>query len=573
MNIREIDMRSYSEQRIDQLIDECTKTALQQIIGPFGLSAAMFNDRDGGAVDTIHNAKQGIMTDELKSDYENRGEYDAQKSHKVHSSKAYIERNRELGRQKENGEGINAYSNKRISRNAKTDLDHVMAAKEVHDDRARVLAEIDTADLANLEENLQLTLQHTNRSKKQMPVDEYIEKLEREKPQRQSRIKELEGKKELTDKERKQLKNLKEEEDFDPEIARKLDRQARKAIEKAESKAYYKFIKKDKNGKIHLSKFAKNQLTAGGKEAARNAIRAALGELLVVLVNQTFLEVKAFIKERKQATENVFVEIQNRLKRVVARVLAKLKQWKENLKNMAEGFISGFCSSLVTTLINVFATTAKRFVRAIREGIFSLIKAFKILFFRPAEMTEEEAMKTVIKLLSGVAVTTLGIAAETAINTFIQSVPLVGQFASTITPAVMGILTGIAVALISYYVDMAFHFAKMREETFKELLNAGKLQGVYAELLTRTGEKLVSMGAAYERMIETNAEIMYSLDEVEVSGARILRVYSSVNSTGAEVSRSNEILQKVLLDTSSVRRAVAGEMSDILTWAASRKKV
>ncbi len=565
-------MGLYSEQRVDQLIDECTKTALQQIIGPFGLSVAMFDDRDGGAVDTTHNAREGFMSDELKADYEKRGEYDAQKSREVHSAKAYIERNRELGRQKENGEGINAYSNKRISRNAKTDLDHVMAAKEVHDDRARVLAEIDTADLANLEENLQLTLQHTNRSMKQMPIDEYIEKLEREKPQRQARIKELEGKKDLTDKERKQLENLKEEEDFDPEIARKLDKQARKAIEKAEDKAYYKFIKKDKNGKIHLSKFAKNQLKAGGKEAARNAIRAALGELLVVLVNQTFLEVKAFIKERKQATGNVFVEIQNRLKRVVAKVLAKLKQWEENVKNMAEGFISGFCSSLVTTLINVFAMTAKRFVRAIREGIFSIIKAFNILFFRPMEMTEEEAMKTVIKLLSGVAVTTLGIAAENAINTFIQSVPLVGQFASIITPAVMGMLTGVAIALISYYVDMVFHFAKMREETFKELLNAGKLQGVYAELLTKTGEGFVSMGEAYERMIETNAEVLYSLDEVEVSGARILRAYSSVNMTGLEVSRGNEILQRVMSATSSVRIGLADEMVATRAWAASRKK-
>ena len=570
MNIREIDMRSYSEQRIDQLIDECTKTALQQIIGPFGLSAAMFNDRDGGAVDTIHNAKQGIMTDELKADYENRGEYDSDAAHD--GSSAYSKRKKELNDQKNEGTLKNAYSNTVFDADDVTALDHVMAAKEIHDDRARVLAELDTADLANIEENLQMTGFSLNSAMGEKSMEKFIQYIEETKDERRTRIAELEGKETLTEKESNELNKLQQQEDFDPEIARKLDKQARKAIEKAESKAYYKFIKKDKNGKIHLSKFAKNQLTASGKEAARNAIRAALGELLVVLVNQTFLEVKAFIKERKQAAENIFVEIQNRLKRVVARVLAKLKQWKENLKNIAEGFISGFCSSLVTTLINVFATTAKRFVRAIREGIYSLIKAFKILFFRPAEMTEEEAMKTVIKLISGVAVTTLGIAAETAINTFIQSVPLVGQFASIITPAVMGILTGIAVALISYYVDMAFHFAKMREETFKELLNAGKLQGVYAELLTRTGEKLVSMGAAYERMIETNAAIMYSLDEVEVSGARILRVYSSVNTTGAEVSRSNEIMQKALLDTSSVRRAVAGEMSDILTWAASRKK-
>lgn len=569
MNIREIDMRSYSEQRIDQLIDECTKTALQQIIGPFGLSAAMFNDRDGGAVDTIHNAKQGIMTDELKSDYENRGEYDSNAAHD--GSCAYSKRKKELNDQKNEGTLKNAYSNTVFDADDATALDHVMAAKEIHDDRARVLAELDTADLANIEENLQMTGFSLNSAMGEKSMEKFIQYIEETKDERRTRIAELEGKETLTEKESNELNKLRQQEDFDPEIARKLDKQARKAIEKAESKAYYKFIKKDKNGKIHLSKFAKNQLTASGKEAARNAIRAALGELLVVLVNQTFLEVKAFIKDRKQATENIFVEIQNRLKRVVARVLAKLKQWKENLKNIAEGFISGFCSSLVTTLINVFATTAKRFVRAIREGIFSLIKAFKILFFRPAEMTEEEAMKTVIKLISGVAVTTLGIAAETAINTFIQSVPLVGQFASIITPAVMGILTGIAVALISYYVDMAFHFAKMREETFKELLNAGELQGVYTELLTRTGENLVSMGAAYERMIETNAAIMYSLDEVEVSGARILRVYSSVNTTGAEVSRSNEIMQKALLDTSSVRRAVAGEMSDILTWAASRK--
>ena len=566
-------MKSYSEQRIDQLIDECTKTALQQIIGPFGLSVAMFDDREGGAVDTIHNAKKGIMSDELKSDYENRGEYDAQKSHEVHSARAYKDRNRELTRQKEAGEGVNAYSNKKIERNAKTDLDHVMAAKEVHDDKARVLAELDTSDLANLDENLQLTLRHTNRSMKQMPIEEYIKKLEREKPERQARIRELENKTDLTDKERKQLENLKEEDDFDPEIARKLDKQARAAIKNAESKAYYKFLKRDKDGKVRLSKFAKNQLKAGGKEAAASAIRAALGELLVVLVNQTFHEVKAFVKERSQATENIFVEIQNRLKRVVAKVLAKLKQWKENLKTMAEGFISGFCSSLITTLINVFATTAKRFVRAIREGIFSIVKAFRLLFFRPADLTEEEAVKAVIKLISGVVVTTLGIAAETAVNTFIQSVPVIGQFASIVTPAVMGILTGIAVALVSYYVDMIFHFAKMREETFNELLDAGKLQGAYTKLLIKTGEQLVSMGDEYEKMIETNEEVMYSLNEIEVSGDRILNVYSAVNTTMLDIDRGNKVMKRALDDMPAVRRGLADEMAAIQAWATSRKRI
>ena len=547
-------MSAYSEQRVDKLIDECTKTALQQIIGPFGLSVAMFDDRTGGAVDTIHNAKEGIMTDELKADYENRGEYDTQK---VHSAEAYKRRNEELGRKKEAGEGVDAYSGKRLARNEKTDLDHVMAAKEVHDDPARVLAELDTADLANLEENLQLTTRHINRSMKQMTMEDYIKKLERQRPERQAKIKELESKKDLTPEDRKKLKNLKEEEDFDPELARKMDRQARKAIQRAENRYY------------RSPKFIKSQLTASGKEAATNAIRAALGELLVVLVNQTFIEVKAFIKERKMAAENIFVEIQNRLKRVVARVMEKLKMWKENLKNMAEGFISGFCSSLVTTLINVFATTAKRFVRAIRDGIFSLLKAFRLLFFRPADMTEDDAVKAAIKLLAGVAVTTLGIAAETVVNSFVQSIPLIGQFASILTPAVMGLLTGIAVALISYYVDMVFHFAKMKEDTFKNLLEAGRLQGIYSDALNKTGEAFLRMSEAYDRMLEANEEIMYGLNEVEVSGGRLLNFYSSVDTIRAEMAEGGHRLGRELHRCGQGRRMVGDEAEATLAWAKS----
>jgi murein L,D-transpeptidase YcbB/YkuD len=247
MNIREIDMSLYSEQRIDQLIDECTKTALQQIIGPFGLSAAMFNDRDGGAVDTIHNAKQGIMTDELKSDYENRGEYDSNAAHD--GSCAYSKRKKELNDQKNEGTLKNAYSNTVFDADDATALDHVMAAKEIHDDRAGVLAELDTADLANIEENLQMTGFSLNSAMGEKSMEKFIQYIEETKDERRTRIAELEGKETLTEKESNELNKLQQQEDFDPEIARKLDKQARKAIEKAESKAYYKFIKKDKNGK------------------------------------------------------------------------------------------------------------------------------------------------------------------------------------------------------------------------------------------------------------------------------------------------------------------------------------
>ncbi len=545
-------MATYSEERIGQLIDECTNTALQQIIGPFGLSAAMFADRDGGAVDTLHNARKGIMSKELEENYKNRGKYD---SVKVHQHKDYKERNAELTRQRKEGNGLDAYTGEEFERNARTDLDHVVSGQEIHDDAARVLAELETEDLANLDKNLQMTNYHTNRSKKTSSIEEYIAKLEVERPARQEEIRKLEGKENLSVEEQKRLDNLRRDEAFDPELARKADRQAREAIRQAERRYY------------RSAKFAKSQLMASGKEAATNAIRAALGELLVVLVNAVFHEVKEFIRDRKAATENVFVEIQNRLKRVVAKVLEKLSHVKENFQNLAEGFLSGFLSSLVTTLINVFATTAKRFVRAIREGFLSLVKAFRLLLFRPADMSAEDAMKTVIKLLAGVVTTTLGIAAETAVNTFVQGIPVIGQFAAIITPVLMGILTGIATALISYHVDMVFHFAKMREETFNELLQAGAMQKVYIQLLEKTGEGLVAMGTAYEQMLETCAEIMYGLNEIVVEGNRILQEYPLAFATRGQLAGSNEQLSQALDGMRRAKKTIANEIDQIREWA------
>jgi hypothetical protein len=43
------------EQRLQKLFDDCQKQVLSQIIGPFGLSTAMFEDKNGGNVTTLHN--------------------------------------------------------------------------------------------------------------------------------------------------------------------------------------------------------------------------------------------------------------------------------------------------------------------------------------------------------------------------------------------------------------------------------------------------------------------------------------------------------------------------------------
>lgn len=46
------------EERLQQLFADCRQQVIAQIIGPFGLSTAMFEDKNGGNVTTLHNFKR-----------------------------------------------------------------------------------------------------------------------------------------------------------------------------------------------------------------------------------------------------------------------------------------------------------------------------------------------------------------------------------------------------------------------------------------------------------------------------------------------------------------------------------
>ena len=76
------------------------------------------------------------------------------------------------------------------------------------------------------------------------------------------------------------------------------------------------------------------------------------------------------------------------------------------------------------------------------------------------------------------------------------------------------------------------------------------------------------MGTAYERMLETCAEIMYGLNEIEVKGNRILREYSLAFATRGKLAGSNEQLSLAL--DSSARETIAKEIDKMREWAKSQ---
>lgn len=151
--------------RFEQMIQECKQSVIQSIVVPFGLGKILAAyDKVGGNVDTVHNARKGIYaTNKEQGNYEKRGEYN---SDEYHSHSKYIEINKKQTELKESGQLKDYMTNEKVAKNAKTDLDHIVSAKEIHDDPGRVLAEIDGAELANTETNLKMTDSTINRSKK-----------------------------------------------------------------------------------------------------------------------------------------------------------------------------------------------------------------------------------------------------------------------------------------------------------------------------------------------------------------------------------------------------------------------
>lgn len=167
------------ENVLSSIFKQYESVIVQSLITSFGLDF-LITDRHGGDVDTIHNVRQIGSDPEMqyknaanKAAYDNRGEYN---SSEYHSDPRYIAKNRQISEQKKKGELYDSYTGEKITYNEKSDLDHVISAKEIHDDRGRVLAGLSGTDLANSEENLQATNPHTNRTKKADSMDKFLDK-------------------------------------------------------------------------------------------------------------------------------------------------------------------------------------------------------------------------------------------------------------------------------------------------------------------------------------------------------------------------------------------------------------
>ena len=139
------------------------RVVLHSLITSFGLDF-LVHDQHGGDVDTVRGVRDGIYKNpDNAAAYAARGPYDPEAYHTaqpyldmVHGAKkAYIADGATVADAYVPGRKL--YFTRAKGTAERANLDHVIAAKEIHDDPGRVLAGLDGVDLANRPYNLRWT--------------------------------------------------------------------------------------------------------------------------------------------------------------------------------------------------------------------------------------------------------------------------------------------------------------------------------------------------------------------------------------------------------------------------------
>lgn len=421
--------------------DELEKTVVNSLATSFGLDFLLFKDKAGGDVDTVHNVRQGVWaSQEEKNRYKQREAYN---SHDYHTDDNYIATGKRDKLLKDTGKLKDSYRNVVMAVEEKRDLDHVISAKEVNDDAGRVLAELDGIKLANQSSNLQSTQQSVNRSKGQVSVDNYLEKLPdlieshketlnrdrerlakltRDTPEQQHKARQLE------DKIRKNESKIKNLEAVDPNEMRERDKKARRAYDQQINRAYYT-----------SSKFWRQSATASGVAGLKMGTRQMLGLVMAEVWFELREQLPALLENLKKRFDfSTFIDSFNKtLEGIWRRVQARFTDFLIAFK---EGVFAGVLGSVTSTVFNIFATAQVTVIKIIREVWGQLVKAVKLIIFNPEQLSFVDLCQAVASLSSVAAATVIGTMAYSQLLS-LCSFPFGGELAAFVSALVTGIVT------------------------------------------------------------------------------------------------------------------------------------
>lgn len=451
----------FDKQQLNLLVESCKVLTLDAIIKPFGLAGVIFQDKVGGNVDTIYNVREGVYaTEENRQRYEQRPEYNYREYHDANDN--YKKHTGFIHDMKKSGQTIPDAYTKMPTDDAS--VEHVISAKRISDDPAVTLARVNGAEMANDDNNLVNINKQLNSSIKEKSPGEYVDQMKSLKnpESRQNLLNYLNSKTEpLTPQEQKAKRLLEQKNaivENEAEV-KQIEANAKKSIDKKMNSTYYK-----------SKEFMENVGKIGAVEGLKMGTQQAVGLLLREFALAIFDEIADIFSKRYDIKINAAFlnDLKERLIRISNRVLSK---WKNVVKTFRDGVISGFFSNIITVIVNAFITTSKRAVKMMREGFYSLFRAIKLLMFPPENMTKMEAAHESTKLISSGLIISGGILIEESLQKALTTVPVMGIFSDLISSVILGIVTGLSIAFVTYLIDRV-DFFKVNEQKRKEYISS-----------------------------------------------------------------------------------------------------
>ena len=498
------------------LLELCKDNVLDTITSQFGLASLFIDARDGGSVTTTHNFEKGITSNasdaskyqEFKRVQELKGE-DWQKYRHDNYDK---HNNYKAMRNNTDQIVVDGYTNKKIPK-SNTEIEHIVSVKEIESNASNhlYLSVEQRAEIASSDKNLIYADQGVNSSKRDNNLKEWLE-------------------------------------DGNPEYTSKVDKKV--AMKK------YDDAKKNENKKRTIEALKKNSkelLQTGTKDAAKIAAYSAIGIILKDLVQGIMIELRLTFEKRGDETLR---EIFNRFKDRVRKILVEIKsKWKDILAGSLEAGITAFLSNIVVFVVNLFATTLKRFVAIIRAGFVSLVQAIKILANPPADMPKDEINYQALKVLTAGLIGALSLGLAEGIEKLLLSVPVLTPIMSlplpfgdqTIGDAIAVTLSAMCGGLLT---TVALYFMDKAQRETKE----SKIQ---IQLMAKSGE-IVHMKAAQTWVVLGEAYDEF-FNDAKQSYAKFEQAKLEINQSTKQASESVENFSKTMANLRSKLKQITKE--------------
>lgn len=408
----------------ESIFDQYEHVVIQALATSFGLDF-LIHDKHGGDVDTVHNVREIGKDSEMNyknqsnaSDYANRGLYNEKEYHNNSSSTINYNRIKHDAKNQNqnhtckpirdvytgNENLVLVTNNKNAPSHIVAELDHVVATKAVHDDPGRVLAGLNGVKLADSEDNFAWTNKSLNAS-----MGGWARGVN-QKWQKEHGTNAPFSEVDIN-------AYIKAHPDLDETTKSNLLAQykkSRKVYDEKINRVYYT-----------SKKFWKDTGFAATKLGLSMGLRQALG----LVFTEIWFTVKDEIIECRKNGEDLFKNIARAVKKGLEN--AK-KKFREIWDKFIEGSIAGVLSSFVTTLANIFFTTAKNVVKIIREIWGSLTEACKILFVNPDCYPLGERFVAAAKILAtGASVVAGSIVNQLLTESPVGKIPVIGDVLPT----------------------------------------------------------------------------------------------------------------------------------------------